>query len=65
MKQNEIVLGEDYFTKIGGALVRVKVLSIADPSKVWGKRVRYVVQRADNGKTLPKSRTASALRLTK
>jgi hypothetical protein len=58
MKQADVKLGATYLTLVGGRLVLVMVRG-----QVRGARgLRYLVQRVDNGKQLPKARSAAALR---
>jgi hypothetical protein len=59
MKQAEIVMGRVYLTKVGEALVKVRVTG--DRIDYQGRK-RFHCERLDNGKSLPKSRTAAALR---
>jgi len=61
MKQADIKIGSVVLTKVGTELVEVRVDSCPLATN-FDKRTRYVVSRLDNGKTLPKARTAAALR---
>lgn len=60
MKQNKVKIGGCYLTRIGGSLVAVKVLS--ETKDYWSGRTAFVVERVDNGRVLPKCRTAASLR---
>lgn len=64
MLQKEIEVGGEYLTRVSGALVRVRVLHAVERES-WSARqqtlTRFKVARVDNGETLPKVRTASAL----
>jgi len=62
MKQKDVKVGGSYQTKVGDELVEVIVL-VARPDIRSGRNTtRFYVKRADNGNTLPKTRTAAALR---
>jgi len=67
MKQAEIKVGETYQTKIGEGLVKVRVICETTVSRHYAykpsvERKAFRVARIDNGKHLPKPRTAAALR---
>ena len=62
MKIADVKIGETYLTKVSGALVRVVAVQRIEPDGRWNKQARFRVRRVDNGRTLDKSRTASALR---
>lgn len=62
MKIADVKIGEKYLTKVSGALVQVVVIQRIEPDGRWDKQTRFRVRRADNNKTLDKSRAASALR---
>lgn len=65
MKIDDIKVGEVYYTRISGEMVRVRVVRIVEKEVGrWGSgkyQRRAVVKRIDNGKELPKVRAASAL----
>lgn len=61
MKQANVCVGLECCTKVCGRLVAVKVIDVREGWRK-GTHKRFVVQRLDNGKVLPKSRTAAALR---
>lgn len=66
MKVADINIGEEYLTKVGASLVRVKVTAAVSGRLNYstgkdGPR-RFECRRVDNGTNLPKARTASALR---
>lgn len=61
MKAKDVTIGGEYMTKVGDGLVRVRVQGVASPS--YGSNLqRWNVRRVDTGATLPKPRTAAALR---
>jgi hypothetical protein len=67
MKQSEVQVGETYWTRVGGDLVLVKVLNKRHTFTTtrWGEQraqTRFVCQNVDNGRVLPKLRSAAALR---
>ncbi len=72
MKQDEIVVGKTYLTKIGERVVRVVVTRLVETSTTlhnigFGQKgtrrgVRFEVRRESEDKPLPKLRHASALR---
>jgi hypothetical protein len=59
MKQADVKLGMLALTRVSGELVLVKVTDLIRPD---GKACRYLCARTDNALTLPKWRTAAALR---
>jgi len=61
MKQANIKIGQVVLTKVGTELVRVRVVACPLATE-FSSRTRFIVSRLDNGKVLPKSRTAAALR---
>jgi hypothetical protein len=61
MKQVEVKVGDAVHTKVGDSLVMVRVTARLEVND-FRKTVRFVVRRIDNGRLLPKSRTAAALR---
>ncbi len=63
MKQAEVVVGGSYITSISGQRVPVTVLERTQD--YWSGRTAFRVQRKDNGKVLPKVRTAAALSHTR
>jgi hypothetical protein len=63
MKQQDIKIGQVVLTKVGTDLVRVRVDSCS-LATTFSSRTRFIVSRLDNGKTLPKARTAASLRPT-
>lgn len=64
MKQEDVVIGETYSTKIGPNRYRVVVVAKVEPhgSHPWNRITRFIVRRASEDKPLPKPRTAAALR---
>lgn len=65
MKQDDIVLGEHYWTNVGDSRVEVVVVHIREKWS-FGRDARKIglefqVKRADNGVYLPKWRRATAL----
>ena len=70
MKISDVKIGGTYETKIGSEIVRVRVLAERKPlpyadtvTRSYGSRpTRFLVARTDNGRTLPKTRTAASLR---
>jgi hypothetical protein len=62
MKTTDVRLNETYLTKIGDDLVEVYPIHEAHRFSSRGPK-RWTCKRADNGKVLPKPRTAAALRL--
>jgi len=64
MKQTDVHLNEQYYTKVGNDLVKVEIVRKVDGFAYLSsrKQTRFVVKRVDNGNILPKSRTAMALR---
>jgi hypothetical protein len=64
MKQAEIKVGDVVRTKVGQSLVKVQVTGRLEAND-FRKTVRFTVSRIDNGRPLPKSRTAAALRAIK
>jgi hypothetical protein len=65
MKQSEIIVGNEYMTKIGDCLVKVHIVQKREPIGSYDKRTTFLVRRVDNGTLLPKARTAAALRPVK
>ena len=63
MKQADIKIGQVVLTKVGTELVEVRVDSCS-LATAFSNRTRFIVSRLDNGKTLPKARTAESLRPT-
>lgn len=69
MKQDQIEIGAEYLTRIGGQLARVKVLSeverqgygLSYTGRARPVLTRYRIARVSDGRPLPKVRTASAL----
>lgn len=59
MKTKDVRLNETYITKVGNERVEVVVYARDET----GSRTRWRVKRIDNNTTLPKSRTAAALRM--
>lgn len=59
MRQNEVIIGNEYNIRLEGKTVRVKVLS--DRGYTNGVSRKYRVQRVDTGKVLPKYRSCQAL----
>lgn len=59
MKQADVKVGETYWTKIGEQLAKVVVVGTRVDLK---GRTRFTVRRLSEGRYLPKSRTAAALR---
>lgn len=63
MKLSEVVIGGYYKTKVGDALVLVRVISEAHADTLSKRpQKRFWLRRADTRRDLPKPRTASALR---
>jgi hypothetical protein len=69
MKISEVKVGGIYSTEVSGQQVAVRVLAERTPymyrfeiERGTRKPRRFLVQRVDNGQTLPKTRTAAALR---
>ena len=62
MKQKDIVINGEYMTLVGINLIRVRVIAGRAPIERNGKHMTFLVRRSDNGTTLPKWRTAAALR---
>lgn len=62
MKQKDVQISGEYMTLIGAELIKVRVISDREFSRGRGTCIRFVVRRVDNGKVLPKARTAAALR---
>lgn len=64
MKLADIVIGQNYLTKISNKLTEVRVESVVtaalDPH-VRGPRIAFRCVRVDTGKTLPRARSAQAL----
>jgi len=60
MKQADVKVGEVVLTKVGVSLVKVRIIKTYNYGS--DTRTRFFVMRLDNGKTLPKARTAAALR---
>ena len=59
MKQANVKIGECYIAAVGFNRITVRVISASEPD-IWG-RIHFTVERADNGKILPKTRCAAAL----
>jgi hypothetical protein len=64
MKQADVKVGDVVLTLVCGTPVKVRVTAVLEGMHRLDSRskVRYHVERLDNGKALPKSRTAAALR---
>ena len=64
MKQKDVVVGNTYLTYIGTTLSRVVVVQIREPIPGYDRSrcARYVVRRENEERSLPKFRTAAALR---
>ncbi|MDE3097248.1 MAG: hypothetical protein KGK07_14765 [Chloroflexota bacterium] len=62
MKIADVKIGETYLAKVSGSLVKVVVVQRVEPDGRYQMTTRFRVRRADNGKTLDKTRAASALR---
>lgn len=58
MKMADIVDGEVYLVKVGSELVAVRVKRLSD----WKGRTVWRCTRVDNGRILPKHRTAASIR---
>jgi hypothetical protein len=56
MLQKDVSVGAVLWTKVGEERVQVEVLNERD-----GRPKRYLLRRVDNGRVLPKARTAAAL----
>ena len=64
MKKHEVRVGSVVLTKVGGVAVRVRVTRMVERTDRAGRRqVRYAVARVEDGRQLPKARTAAALHL--
>lgn len=61
MKQDDVIIGETYLTRVSGVLVPVIVLAAVDNR---GRRRRFSIKRVDNGRVLF-NRTSASLRKTK
>lgn len=59
MKQNEVIIGNEYTIQLEGKPVRVKVLG--DRGYGSGILRKYQLKRVDTGRVLPKYRTCQAL----
>jgi len=64
VKQNEIQVGGHYLTRIGQELAHVVVIRSETRTSVFSKRVqtRFIVRRHNEATSLPKARSAAALR---
>lgn len=62
MKIADVKIGETYLTRVSGTLVKVVAVARIEPTGLFSKTTRFRVRRVDNGKTLDKTRAASALR---
>jgi hypothetical protein len=63
VKRDEVVIGGRYQTRISGQLVLVEV--VREGIDYFSKRTAFVCRRKDNGRELPKMRTAAALHHTR
>lgn len=64
MKQSSVAIGAIYLTRVSGELVEVRVELVTTMFLRLNRRsvTRYRLRRVDNGTTLPKLRSAAALR---
>jgi hypothetical protein len=62
MKQKDVVINNEYMTKVGDELVKARVVQERQSLSFQGNVRRFTVRRVDNGALLPKARTAAALR---
>lgn len=62
MRENDVRIGRVYWTKVSSGEVRVRVIyALVSFPRVLP--IRFKLRRLDNGKMLPKLRTAAALHL--
>lgn len=65
MKIRDVRVGQHVWTRVSGYPVKVSIRRVVESRTRSGRLVRRVeVARVDNGKVLPKARSASALHLT-
>lgn len=66
MRTDDVKIGGEYLTRVSGDLVRVRVVRETLVGRPPRRRRAFVVRRVetdlDTGNTLPKPRTAAALR---
>jgi len=64
MRAKDIHVGGEYWTKIGGQRVKVRVVMTRKGGVGIGRMGKFQVERVDNGQLLPKWRSAQALHPT-
>jgi len=62
MKQSQIQIGRHYECKVSGRLVIVKAARRVDVLRGSQYRTKFICRRVDNGRELPKARSAASFR---